>query len=136
LRDTDVQHPKTTATLSWVMSWRAFSAKSGQLDAGSTTTASILWPITPPLALISSMAIRATSFSTVSLIAIVPESECSTPTLTVLACARRSVEPKPAAARTALSASALNTVRRFMVFLPFESCMKTGGGTAHPLRGR
>jgi hypothetical protein len=36
LRDTDVQQPKTTATLSWVMSWRAFSAKSGQLEAGST----------------------------------------------------------------------------------------------------
>jgi hypothetical protein len=36
-RETDVQQPKTTATLSWVKSWRAFSAKSGQLDAGSTT---------------------------------------------------------------------------------------------------
>ena len=32
-------------------------------------------PITPPLALISSIAISATSFSTVSLIAIVPDSE-------------------------------------------------------------
>jgi hypothetical protein len=40
-------------------------------------------PITPPLALISSIAISATSFSTVSLIAIVPDSECSTPTLMV-----------------------------------------------------
>ena len=43
--------------------------------------------MTPPLALISSIVISATSFSTVSLIAIVPDSECSTPTLVV--CARR-----------------------------------------------
>jgi hypothetical protein len=42
LRDTEVQQPKVTATLSWVMSWRAFSANSGQLEAGSTTTGSIL----------------------------------------------------------------------------------------------
>src|SRR5690349_23083339 len=38
--DTDVQHPKTTATLSFSRSPAAFSAKSGQFDAGSTTTAS------------------------------------------------------------------------------------------------
>jgi hypothetical protein len=41
LRDTDVQQPNTTATLSCEMSWRAFSANSGQFDAGSTTTGSI-----------------------------------------------------------------------------------------------
>jgi hypothetical protein len=39
LRDTEVQQPKVTATLSWVSSWRAFSANSGQLEPGSTTTA-------------------------------------------------------------------------------------------------
>ncbi len=87
MRDTEVQQPKITATLSCVSSWRAFSANSGQLEAGSTTTGSIFVPITPPLALISSIAMSTTSFSTVSLIAIVPDSECSTPTLTVFCCA-------------------------------------------------
>ena len=85
MRDTDVQQPNTAATLSCVSSWRAFSAKSGQFDAGSTTTGSIFLPITPPLALISSIVISATSFRTVSLIAIVPDSECRTPTLIVSA---------------------------------------------------
>ena len=81
MRDTDVQQPNTAATLSCVMSWRAFSANSGQLEAGSTTTASIGRPSTPPAALISSKVMRAVFFSAVSLIAMVPDSECSTPTL-------------------------------------------------------
>jgi hypothetical protein len=34
LRDTEVQQPNTTATLSLVMSSRAFSANSGQFEAG------------------------------------------------------------------------------------------------------
>jgi hypothetical protein len=38
-------------------------------------------PSTPPLALISSTAIDTTSFKDTSLIAIVPLSECRTPTL-------------------------------------------------------
>jgi len=42
-------------------------------DAGSTTTGSSLRPRTPPAALISSIVIRATSFSEVSLIAMVPD---------------------------------------------------------------
>jgi hypothetical protein len=42
LRLTEVQQPNTAATLSFWISSRAFSAKSGQLDAGSTTTASEL----------------------------------------------------------------------------------------------
>ncbi|MCY1355986.1 hypothetical protein D9M69_424250 [compost metagenome] len=70
-----------TATLSLLTSWRAFSANSGQLEAGSTTTGSSLRPSTPPLLLISSMVIRATSFSDVSEMAIVPDSECRIPTL-------------------------------------------------------
>ena len=72
-----------TATLSCVISWRAFSANSGQFDAGSTTTASSFLPSRPPLALISSIAISTVSLSTVSEMAIVPDSECSTPTLMV-----------------------------------------------------
>src|SRR5262245_1032951 len=63
------------------MSSRAFSAKSGQFEAGSTTTGSSLRLSTPPDSLILSIAIRATSFSEVSLIAMVPESECKIPTL-------------------------------------------------------
>jgi hypothetical protein len=85
LRDTEVQQPKVTATLSLVSSWRAFSANSGQLEAGSTTTGSSFLPSTPPLALISSMVISAVSFSAVSEMAIVPDSECRMPTLIVSA---------------------------------------------------
>src|SRR5215216_5127124 len=81
LRDTEVQQPKTTATCSLVRSSRAFSANSGQFDAGSMTTGSSLRPRTPPAALISSIVIRAASLSDVSLIAMVPDSECRIPTL-------------------------------------------------------
>src|ERR1700744_5150359 len=81
LRDTDVQQPNTTATLSLVMSSRAFSANSGQFDAGSTTTASSFLPSTPPFLFCSSIMNSTVSFSVVSLIAMVPESECRTPTL-------------------------------------------------------
>src|SRR5207247_1625395 len=83
VRDTDVQQPNTAATLSCEINCRAFSANSGQFDAGSTTTGSSFLPRRPPLALISSIVINATSFKTVSLMAIVPDSECSTPTLIV-----------------------------------------------------
>jgi hypothetical protein len=112
--DTDVQQPNVTATFSWVMSWRAFSAKSGQLEAGSTTTGSIFAPITPPAALISSIAISATSLSTVSLIAMVPESECRTPTLTVFCWASAPEAPAPIAATEAAIASIFTTARRFI----------------------
>ncbi len=80
-RDTDVQHPNTAATLSTLSSARAFSANSGQLEAGSTTTGSSLRPSSPPLAFCWAISISMTSFSVVSLIAIVPESECRMPTL-------------------------------------------------------
>ena len=74
-RLTDVQQPKVTATFSWSRSCFAFSAKRSQLEAGSTTTGSILRPSTPPLPLISSMAMRTTSRSETSLMAMVPDSE-------------------------------------------------------------
>src|SRR5215470_6966012 len=86
LRDTDVQHPKTTETLSLLISSRAFSANSGQFEAGSTTTASSFLPSRPPFLFCSSINMRTTSFSVVSLIAMVPERECSTPTL-IVSCA-------------------------------------------------
>ena len=81
LRDTDVQQPNTTSTCSDSSSSRARSANSGQSDAGSTTTASTGLPSRPPLAFCSSTIIRTVSFRVVSLMAIVPESECRTPTL-------------------------------------------------------
>jgi hypothetical protein len=78
----------------------AFSANSGQLEAGSTTTGSSFLPSTPPLALISSMAISATSFSTVSEMAMVPDSECRTPTLMVSAAHEVFVQAHGVAAKT------------------------------------
>src|SRR5687767_4845418 len=89
LRLTEVQQPNTVATLSTSRSCFAFSANNGQLDAGSTTTGSIMYflpeTFTPPALLISSKVNSRTSLSEVSLMAIVPLSECSTPTLTVSA---------------------------------------------------
>ena len=96
-RLTDVQQPNTTETLSWSRSCLAFSAKRSQFEAGSTTTGSIFLPITPPLALISSTAMSTTSRSETSLMAMVPDSEWSTPILTV---------PPPWARRTAGKPSA------------------------------
>ena len=83
MRDTEVQQPNTTETLSLVISSRAFSANSGQFEAGSTTTASSFLPSTPPFLFCSSIRKRTVSFSVVSLMAMVPDSECRTPTLMV-----------------------------------------------------
>ena len=82
-RDTEVQQPKTTETLSFSISSFAFSANNGQFDAGSTTTASSFLPSTPPFLFCSSISISITSLSVVSLIAIVPDSECRMPILIV-----------------------------------------------------
>lgn len=83
LRETDVQQPNTTDTLSLLMSSRAFSANNGQLEAGSTTTASNFLPNKPPFLFCSSTNINTASFNVVSEIAIVPDKECSTPILMV-----------------------------------------------------
>src|ERR1700683_1807672 len=83
LRDTEVQQPNTTATLSLLISSAAFSANNGQFEAGSTTTASSFLPSRPPFLFCSSIIISTVSLSGVSLLAMVPESECSTPTLIV-----------------------------------------------------
>ena len=92
LRDTEVQQPNTTETLSFSISSLAFSANSGQLDAGSTTTASSFLPSTPPFLFCSSISISMTSLSVVSLIAIVPDSECRMPILIVPSSARAAVD--------------------------------------------
>jgi hypothetical protein len=83
LRETLVQQPNTAETLLVEMSSRAFSAKSGQFEAGSTTTASSFLPRRPPFLFCSSMSMSMTSFRVVSEIAMVPESECRIPTLMV-----------------------------------------------------
>src|SRR6187399_2018657 len=83
LRETEVQQPNTTDTLSLVINSRAFSANSGQFDAGSTTTASSFLPRTPPFLFCSSIRNRMGPLSVVSLMATVPDSECRTPTLMV-----------------------------------------------------
>jgi hypothetical protein len=83
LRDTEVQQPNTAATFSFDNKSRAFSAKSGQFEAGSSTTASTFLPSSPPFLLMSSTIIRMVSLRVDSLIAIVPDSECKTPILIV-----------------------------------------------------
>ena len=98
LRDTEVQQPNTTATLSWLISSRAFSANNGQFEAGSTTTASSFLPNTPPFLFCSAMSISITSFSVVSLIAMVPESEWRMPTLIVSSACAGSAPISPSAA--------------------------------------
>ena len=76
-----VQPPKMTSTPSSSSSLRAFSAKVGQSLAPSSTIGSIWRPSTPPLALISSIAINVESRTVVSLMDMVPLSECKMPTL-------------------------------------------------------
>ncbi len=120
LRLTEVQHPKVTATLSWRSSCLAFSAKRSQFEAGSTTTGSIFLPMTPPLALISSNAIMQTSRSDTSLMAMVPDSEWSTPTLTVPPPWARSTEGKPSPAAAPRPAAAV-VLRKS---LREKSCMR------------
>ena len=88
MRETEVQHPKTAATLSCSNRPRAFSANRGQLEAGSTTTASSCLPSSPPFLFCSSTSISTVSFNVVSLMAMVPESECKTPTLIVSSAAQ------------------------------------------------
>src|ERR1700722_4037415 len=108
LRDTEVQQPNVAAHLSTEISWGAFSANSGQLDAGSTTTASSCLPSTPPALFCLSISISMTSFSVVSLIAMVPDKECRIPILIVPAlCAMAgllSVSTAPTAAMVAAAA--------------------------------
>ena len=81
------------------------------MEAGSTTTGSSFLPRTPPLALISSMAIRAVSFRTVSEMAMVPERLCRMPTLMVSDCAKAG---RPAPARATAAVRALRVKRRCM----------------------
>ena len=109
LRLTEVQQPNTAATLFWAISSRAFSANSGQFEAGSTTTASIFLPSRPPFLFCSSISISMTSFSVVSLIAMVPDSECRMPTLMVSS-ARAAPTPRDRDASSETAPSMLRLV--------------------------
>jgi hypothetical protein len=121
LRETEVQQPNTTATLSLVMSSRAFSANNGQFDAGSTTTASSFFPSTPPFLFCSSMSMSMTSLSVVSLIAMVPESEWRMPILIVSwACAGSA--PTSPSANPAVAASQRRANGRFAT-APMNACI-------------
>ena len=91
LRDADVQHPITAATLSFTRSFLAFSANVGQSLAPSSTMILIFRPSTPPIALICSMASCSAWMDPVSLMAIVPVAECNWPTVTVSSVTARPV---------------------------------------------
>ncbi len=119
MRLTEVQQPNTTATLSFWISSRAFSANSGQLEAGSTTTGSSFLPRMPPFLFCSAMSISITSLSVVSLIAIVPDSECRMPTLIVSSAALAGV---PGRARLAVSTAAAAPARQ--VRLEIIACLR------------
>ena len=118
LRDTEVQHPNTADTFCWVMSSRAFSANSGQFEAGSTTTASSFLPSRPPFLFCSSISISMTSFNVVSLIAMVPDSECRMPTL-IVSCA---AAPLPVTAKAAASAAPRNMARPVKFIWTSDHC--------------
>ena len=81
LRDTEVQQPKVDGHLVLGEQLARLLGEQrpvrGRIDDHRLES----MPITPPLALISSIVISAVSFSAVSEIAIVPDSECRTPTL-------------------------------------------------------
>src|SRR5436190_23849864 len=122
LRDTEVQQPNTAATLSLVMSSRAFSAKSGQFEAGSTTTASSFLPSRPPFLLMSSTIIRMVSLSVVSLIAIVPDSECKAPILIVPGVWALAVVVAAAATNAAPTSAARQIPCKIFMAPSFSSC--------------
>ena len=91
LRDADVQQPMTDATLSFTSSFFAFSAKVGQSLAPSSWMNLILRPSTPPAALICSIASFSACTEPVSLIAMVPVTECRMPTVTSVSVTARPV---------------------------------------------
>ena len=126
LRDTEVQQPNTTETLSFSISSLAFSANNGQFEAGSTTTASSFLPSTPPFWFCSSISISMTSLSVVSLIAIVPDSECRMPILIVSSAATAAVAPSASAPPRAAPA-ALKNIRLVNDMFNLVACAREAG---------
>ena len=130
LRDTEVQQPNTTATLSFSMSSFAFSANSGQLEAGSTTTGSSFLPSSPPFLFCSSINISITSLRVVSLIAIVPDSEWRMPTL-IVSSARAAVAPSVSAAPASAPAARKN-IRFVRDMDDLVECAPSSGAVSRP----
>ena len=126
MRDTEVQQPNTTETLSFSISSLAFSANSGQFEAGSTTTASSFLPSTPPFLFCSSISISITSLSVVSLIAIVPDSECKMPILIVSSAANAAVAPSASAPPRAAPAARKN-IRLVNDMFNLVACAREAG---------
>src|SRR6266851_6250205 len=91
LREAEVQQPITAAHLSLTSSFFAFSAKVGQSLAPSSWMNLILRPSTPPAALICSIASFSASTDPVSLIDMVPVTECRMPTVTSVSVTARPV---------------------------------------------
>jgi hypothetical protein len=121
LRLAEVYDPNTLTHFSPTTSRRAFSANVAGSDAGSSTTGTIFMPLTPPAALISSIAMIVAWFNEVSMIAVVPVNEYSTPTLISPPAARASdafliqMCGKPAAAAAPAVAAPLRNFRRSML---------------------
>src|SRR5262245_23796555 len=91
LREAEVQQPMMDAHLSLTSSFFAFSAKVGQSLAPSSWMNLILRPSTPPIALICSIASFSACTEPVSLIAIVPVTECRMPIVTSVSVTARPV---------------------------------------------
>src|SRR3981189_2715412 len=115
LRDTEVQQPNTAATLFLLISSRAFSANNGQLEAGSTTTASSFLPSRPPFLFCSSINISITSFSVVLLMAMVPEGDWRMPPLMVSCAWAGSAAASPSASPAVAASAWRNNGRRATV---------------------
>src|SRR5262245_4781704 len=124
LRDTAVQQPNTDATFSLVIRSRGFAATSGKFAAGSTSPASSFLLSWPPCFICPSISISITSFSVVSLMAMVPESECRMPTLIVSWALALRASGKLASAAT----DAAIAVRRIKRFMGFKTPLLTGRG--------
>src|ERR1700692_459961 len=131
LRDTEVQQPNTAATLSLLISSRAFSANNGQFEAGSTTTGSILRPRMPPLAFGSATSISIRSLRMVSLIAIVPDSECRMPILIVSSAAAGQVAAAKRQADAAMAPTQkVRLVVRLLLIRDLLSSVSAAGSRA------
>src|SRR5690349_14828273 len=105
------------------MSFCAFSANVGQWEAPSSLMGLICLPSTPPEALISAIASFSESRTVTSLIAMVPESELSRPTLTV-------------SPLTSIFAALSDDVPAASVFAPHAERATTAVSAAPPARKR
>src|SRR5579863_3806620 len=126
LRDAEVQQPITEAHLSCTRSFFAFSAKVGQSLAPSSWMNLILRPSTPPCALIWSIASFSASTEPVSLIAIVPVTECKMPTVTSLSVTASPVVFTRAVGNASARADCGNTAVADSAATPTKSSRRVG----------